>query len=92
MAFLVEAGVVGEGQHFKLLVKGWMIDHERSAGEENFLGENGAGLCQIDKIHGVPEVLGELTSEMKTSEWSEGSGGKEGEVDVTLGVLHRPTK
>ena len=87
MAFFVEAGVVGEGKHFKLLVDGRMIDGEGSAGEENFLGKNGAGLGEIDEIYGVAQFLGELTGEVETSQRSNGGGGKEGDVDIALGVL-----
>ena len=69
-----------------------MVDDERSAGAKYFLGKDGAGLCQIDKIHGESQLFGEFTGEVETSQWSNGIGGKEGEVKVTLGVLSRPAE
>lgn len=92
LAFFVEAGAVGEGKHLKLLVNSRMNDHERSACAENFLSEHRAGLGEIDEIYGVFQLLGELTGEEETRQWSDGGGGKEGEIDVTVEVLGRPAE
>ena len=92
MAFFVEAGVVGEGKHFKLLVNGRIIDGEWSACAENFLSEHRAGLGEIDEIYGMAQFIGEFTGEVETSQRGNGGGGKEGEIDVTVGVLRRPAE
>lgn len=53
MSFFVEARVVGKGLHFKEVPDRVVFSLEQGAGADDFLGHDGAGALQVDKIDWV---------------------------------------
>lgn len=86
LSFFVEARVVGERSHFKILLAPRIGDDQSGSGAQDFLGEDGAGVLKIDEIDVAAELVRKDTGEMEAFQRFDGARGEEGDIDVAAGV------
>ena len=92
MTFLVEAGVVGQGAHFKIAAADGLRHGQRNPRAKHFLRHHGGSTGEIDEVDRFSQHLGEVTRRLEAYERPDRNRREKGEINVAGGMLGRRSK